>query len=667
MKLSRSLPLTFAALTATACGEQAQPGGSPESTLRVTVSALSLDGLSDACYSLSAWNTSILGMLPANYPPANLVWERTPICASDFGIGNGGAGDVQTTGITYVGACDASVDTNDVALVLDNLYRGGEASISQGGGSGTAVPANEFQNPCPASRPCVLSAPCEPFEDTPVSFDLTIMRDGGKGFFDIAVRFKDVFCSAKFDCGYNDGSPIQQVLGLDGQPKPTAVLGFACTAGTDQPSHLYMTKLHVECDGGVSQDILPQNSGVLFDAPHALPLGAAYPTDAVFQAVVSLGELVDTSFTQYYWNVALGFDLSRASNCTLTARATATEGAFADVTLGSGLTPDHTTYPYIDFEIPIDTIGSGAAQRLTCAANDGFRNKLNDTANGSGVKTTYTDVTVRRCFDLSYPGTATVGSVDDAADPTTCTGDVDVACIGFPSSYLGGQVVIQDGVQVSPNPATTPLELRCLQTVSGRIVLTGSFASFPADSFAKLEAVGGLLFSSVSNGGDFSFPSLTQILAQGLSIQGTMGAVSMPSLVTLNGGLTVQQSTLSGGLTIGATTYLQSVLIQTSTLGGVGLQLPSLETVAGNLNITSNINLAAIGLPRSPPSTPADPSSTRATVSAPPRSPSPHSRRHASSSAPTRPSRACPCRCTRAAATSTSTITRCSPASRRLR
>jgi hypothetical protein len=54
---------------------------------------------------------------------------------------------------------------------------------------------------------------------------------------------------------------------------------------------------------------------------------------------------------------------------------------------------------------------------------------------------------------------------------------------------------------------------------------------------------------------------------------------------------------LSGGLTIGATTYLQSVLIQTSTLGGVGLQLPSLETVAGNLNITSNVNLAAIGLP----------------------------------------------------------------------
>ena len=57
MKLSRSLSLTFAALAASACGEQAQPGGSPESTLRVTVSALSLDGLSDACYSLSAWNT----------------------------------------------------------------------------------------------------------------------------------------------------------------------------------------------------------------------------------------------------------------------------------------------------------------------------------------------------------------------------------------------------------------------------------------------------------------------------------------------------------------------------------------------------------------------------------------------------------------------------------
>ncbi len=595
MRLSKTLlilgPLAICPL---GCSDLATPA-EVGNQVRITVSPLTLDNITDACYSLSTYAAEVSALTPANYPADDLVWERTPVCASDFGIGAGATGDVSTSGITYIGACDASVDTNDVVLILENLYQGGESPTSQAGGSGLPVPAADFYNPCTAAEPCVLTKPCLPSEDVNVTFDITVMRDSNKGFFDIGVQFEDIFCSAKFDCGYSDGTPIEKVYGLDGELHPTAVLAFTCTAGTDAASHLYLTDIQIECDD-VDQTISPANSGLLFDAPHALPLGAAFPDDAVFQAVTSFGQVDNTDFTEYYWTVALGFDITRANNCTLTARASATEGTFDDTTLGSGLTPEDATWPVIEFNIPIGKTGTAPNERLTCAENDGFQNKLN--ATDSGVITDYTAVNVRRCFDLAYPGNpALIGSVDDAADPTTCTGDVDVACVGFPSSYGGGQIVIQDGAQVSPNPSTTPLELSCLQNVSGRLILVGSFPSIPANTFAKLETLGGLTFSSVSGNADFNFPKLTAIQANGLAIQGEMGSVSLPVIATLNGGVQVQQTTIANGLTLGQVTSLQSLNIATSAIGGVGVQLPALATVTGNANFSNNGALAAIGLP----------------------------------------------------------------------
>jgi len=400
----------------------------PGNAFEIAVTPITLATLSDACYSIATYAAPDLDPVgwDVDAHADDLVWSRSPICASDFGIGTGGNADLATTGIGYVGACDASSPTNSVVLSLDALYRGGHSPDSRAGPLGSGSPltsAVDFYNPCPATEPCIIEATCAPFADTPVTFDLTVMRNGGKGFFDISVQFEDIFCSAKFDCAYGGDLPIRHVIGADGKQQPSAVLGLACTAGTALPSHLYMSDIRLTCTtGGIDQTIDVSQSGVLFAAPHALPLADLYPDDAIFQAVISLGRSSPNGgIEEFYWNVALGFDLDQIAgrNCTLSARATATEGTFDDTTLGvTGLTPAHATYPYIDYQIPISAT-SGPDAHLTCGGLAGSnQNPLN--GDGSSVVTHYTHASERLCFDERYPGTTAIGAVSDASLATTC-------------------------------------------------------------------------------------------------------------------------------------------------------------------------------------------------------------------------------------------------------
>ncbi len=593
MKVQKSLPFALGALALSplGCSDLATPA-EVGNQVRITVSPLTLENITDACYSLSTYAAEVSALIPANYPADDLVWERTPVCASDFGIGTGATGDVSTSGITYIGACDASVDTNDVVLILDNLYQGGESPTSQAGGSGLPVPAADFYNPCTAAEPCVLTKPCLPSEDVNVTFDITVMRDSNKGFFDIGVQFEDIFCSAKFDCGYGDGTPIEKVYGLDGELHPTAVLAFTCTAGTDAASHLYLTDIQIECDD-VDQTISPANSGLLFDAPHALPLGAAFPDDAVFQAVTSFGQVDNTDFTEYYWTVALGFDITRANNCTLTAKASATEGTFDDTTLGSGLTPEDATWPVIEFNIPIGKTGTAPNERLTCAENDGFQNKLN--ATDSGVITDYTAVNVRRCFDLAYPGNpALIGSVDDAAAATTCVADVVPTlpdpCLGLPSSYVG-TIVFSEGVQVTPNPLVTPINTSCITSVSGSLIFSSNAVpwTFGPASFERLETIGSNLIVAGSQPIALHFPELTSFglfQAQNATV---VTAFEAPLLVS--GRLQLDGASFPNGLVLPAfTTNTTDVLqVTASTIGGPGLLLPVLTSSSRLMVLNSSL------------------------------------------------------------------------------
>jgi hypothetical protein len=188
-----------------ACGgaQPTQPDG-----LSIELAPLTLPGLSDACYDLRVTN--------ATNGSGEVVWQRgtpglnggTPddgsICADRFGDGEGA--------ITWVGPCDASgqLDAdpaseriNSVTLWVDGLYDEGGTYLDPDGPQG-------FRDPCPGG--CTLDVLCEENADTAVRFDLTIMRQANQGFFDVAVAFEDIFCSAKLDTCYEGDRHIELLL-----------------------------------------------------------------------------------------------------------------------------------------------------------------------------------------------------------------------------------------------------------------------------------------------------------------------------------------------------------------------------------------------------------------------------------------------------------------------
>lgn len=208
-----------------ACADEGV-GGPEGPAVEIAVAPLTLANVTGVEYALAVFNGSPgsspytgvfnnLGVVQAPYL-GSLVWQQSSLTSIQYG--NGAGGD-----LSYVGPCDAQGTGNQlqnyVALALKQV------AVSSGGsltGAGPSTPGNEFIgankilddqntgigndpdfiNPCPYNDACVLDFPCKENKDTQVVFNLTIMRDADQGFFDIAVNFEDVFCSAKFETCY---------------------------------------------------------------------------------------------------------------------------------------------------------------------------------------------------------------------------------------------------------------------------------------------------------------------------------------------------------------------------------------------------------------------------------------------------------------------------------
>jgi hypothetical protein len=208
----------------------------PGERLAIEVAPLDLPGVTGVCYDLQVING-------ASEPP-EFVWT-----AGQVGVprDSGGGGDTDTLcsmqygaggGLTYVGTCDASVPTTTVRLFIDSLWDG-------------ETPIADYVDPCPvAEGGCALTATCLENQDVPVTFNLTVMRRAQQGFFDIGVNFKDIFCSAKLDCTYDEAGtePIELLFDPEtGTRGQTAVLALACTAGPDEATALHTTDVVVTC------------------------------------------------------------------------------------------------------------------------------------------------------------------------------------------------------------------------------------------------------------------------------------------------------------------------------------------------------------------------------------------------------------------------------------
>jgi len=438
----KRIALTALAVSSvTACSQETTTPRGPG--FEISVAPLALPGVVDACYRLTVYNTGAAGI-----GPGAIVWQEGSLCADQYGDGRGS--------ITYVGTCDASPSgrTNTVSLELEGLCQTTGCDPANDSDPGT-IASTTYVNPCPVGAPCLIEHPCTENADTEVDFDLTIMRRANQGFFDVAVTFTDVFCSAKLDC-------VPELLHRPGGARDlTAVLAFACTSGANDTC-LYATSVELDCGGNNVWQINPAlGPGNISESSPLLYGAATYQGDEAF-----------TSFEKSYWNIALGLDESMFStypNCTLRWTTTASEGELDGA--GPFTTPAGTTYPLLTWERDIvvggqlDCASHGLDEVLqgeevasvataysapagampfaytncepdtaTCTCPEGY------TANGDGT-------ICRR--ELSVPATASSTTLD------VCAGDTDTGYSAngarFTTSWLPGTFEIPE----SGNPAGT--------------------------------------------------------------------------------------------------------------------------------------------------------------------------------------------------------------------
>ncbi len=371
------LSSVVASLVAASGGACVEHDRGPRGQLALAVAPLELEGIGNACYDVAVRSAA-----------DELVWSRGDpalsasdgdtgaLCSDQFGNAGGG-------NIAYVGPCDASEPTHNVTVWVDSLW----ASTSPFG------PLSDWTNPCPyaasGTSGCTLAFTCQENEDVAVTFNLVIMRQARQGFFDVAVNFENIFCSAKVDCTYPiDGGGEQNIeLVFDpatGERVPSLVFAFACTDGDppgmaaspENATHLYLDDLVLAC-GGTNYVIDPA-AGV----GNLYPDGVGAPSP-IRQAMVFRGRELITNdgedADKFYWNVAFGWNSTffdgGTPTCQLLTRATASHGP-----LVNGATPFNTDYPYIDVNV---TVNSGAD--IVCT-----QHPLGGQAPHDGVTTAYT-------------------------------------------------------------------------------------------------------------------------------------------------------------------------------------------------------------------------------------------------------------------------------------
>jgi hypothetical protein len=375
---SRALLMCGLALAVTGpiLGCSAELDGPRSPAINVRVAALDLPDIDFACYDLLVQNgatTPETVISRGTVGQSLAAGDTTTLCSTRFGNGPGGD-------ISYVAPCDSQLPNHTITLWVDGIY--------------TGTPENpspvDYQDPCPAG--CELPATCIENADTPVTFNLTIMRPANQGFFDIGVNFDDVFCSAKVDCLGVGGQPLTLLHHPDTKVRgQTAVLGLACTTGPgDEGTVLLRDPITITCGNDVYTLDPAQPEGNVYTASTgANPAPSGSP---VWQYAIYAGEeAIDCGgepCNKVFWNVAIGFN-TNISNCTLTTWATAgTAASLAELT-----TPEASTWPYIEVDVDLTQPGGG----LAC-----FAHPLN--GDPAGVATAYTDTTTTRSFAHGFDG-----------------------------------------------------------------------------------------------------------------------------------------------------------------------------------------------------------------------------------------------------------------------
>jgi len=330
-----------------ACAEE--PTSEPRvegPTLSLEIGALTLTGVADAVWDIEVRN---------GLEPSQRVWAQR-ITSSQFGDSAGSA--------SYVGPCDASdgADQNVVNVTLLGVYSETlTESVGTFNDEHEGAPEGEpIQNPGTMSKPftCVANG------DTFVRFDVVVLRPASQGFIDIAVNFNNVFCSAKLDCLREDDTELRLLHRDDGTRGPTAVIGFACSAGTGAgiDTVLALNHVQIDCWDGFSDgfeasarfspdtdgwvDLDGGAGGFNFSWSDFLDDGdPAQPILPLFGASVARGVELLPGLNKAYWNILLGYNA--IGSCILYLDGTVLDGRVDENT------PPGVTYPYIYWDVEL--------------------------------------------------------------------------------------------------------------------------------------------------------------------------------------------------------------------------------------------------------------------------------------------------------------------------
>jgi len=357
----------------TTCATPEHPEGGAE--LSVAVAALTLDGVGDV-----VWDVEVLN----GADPAQVVWQRR-LSSSRYGDSAGSA--------SYVGSCDAGpgADLNTVRVWVVGVYRDAvtDAGAFAAGDDDEVVAGAplDFENPTEAA-PLTREVNCRPDADVAVSFDVALMRPALQGFFDIAVNFGDIYCSAKLDCCSDpagvtcalDGSEdIALLHDAAGGRASTMVLGFACTAGigAGAGTTLYLDDLELDCttpsaetfaadivldpSGPPGNQCTPGSNGMSACAAVDEPAAPTVDADtylyqlAVYRGVEALPSAGDDAH-KVYWNVALGVKRPAIAGCWLSTRGTADDPS-ATPGVDAGSVDAGVVYPFVRWQVQLGACG----------------------------------------------------------------------------------------------------------------------------------------------------------------------------------------------------------------------------------------------------------------------------------------------------------------------
>ncbi|TNF22965.1 MAG: hypothetical protein EP329_27940 [Deltaproteobacteria bacterium] len=380
-----------------ACGTAGS--GVPEGPrVEIQVAPLDLPGITNAVYTLTVRNES-----------GETVWSRQ-LDSTGYGAGDGS--------LSYVGPCDADDDpsgdgaaTNTVSLVLDALDTA----------AGPLTAGSDYANPAPSGAPVVQSAVCAADRDTAVGFDLTVARRAEQGFFDVAITFDDIFCSAKLDCENAAGDPLELLHDASGVWASTAVLAFACTAGPGSDTRLWLDPVTVTCTGGGPFTVDVAAGPGNLNPPFNDPLHDLFFQTAIYRGVEALASGA-TSWSKAYWNVAMGLNseaFAALDSCTLTTTGTATHGPLTD-----GTTPPGQRWPMVVWNAPLISGGARVCARHGLDAGTEVATSYSDTS-GHAFYATFARATGLASVVGPLPdGTSTLACADPivaVGGETTCT------------------------------------------------------------------------------------------------------------------------------------------------------------------------------------------------------------------------------------------------------